>query len=352
MKSFYTVDELTDVSLTITFTLPTFLGLGPSAMTSAILSVTCMDPNGTNLGVVENTITTITAGASVEVTLAGSLFVGTDDTSGNEFSMIQDDGKFIIKIYNNDSDTEDNLLVRKEVSINLENLAVATKADELTEFEAVNIDPEAISGGSTSTVKMKVPCNKIFTMTNKSKANPNPFRLCGYGKDYHPPEDGYTPPQAGPVGSNIVFIKTDVPKIYKLGFMKNMNGIRSTYSPLGPDIPDEAPVTELNTSHCFAYVKNGLGNDITGMFFKLNSDPNSYDYIMRLDSSNVGPLSMDDYVLYYSWTRDEPSSEYASHQQRWVKRYIGNYDKQRLRDVINNNNFNHIVWTITPRSCP
>lgn len=347
MKSFYTVDELTDVSLTITFTLPTFLGLGPSAMTSAILSVTCMHPNGTNLGVVENTITTITAGASVEVTLAGSLFVGTDDTSGNEFSMIQDGGKFIIKIYNNNSGTEDNLLVRKEVPIDLENLAVATDAGTLTVFEAVNIDPEAISGGSTSTVKMKVPCDKIFTMTNKAFQNPvkDPFNVCGYGKNWSYGE-GEPLPGTGPVGSNIVFIETRTTGIYKLGFMKNTNtaGNRA-YVALEPDIPDEAPVTELNTSHCFTNILGGLGNDITGMFFRL--DPASNDYIMRLDSSNVGPLSMDDPVLRYRWLNDNPGTE-SKPRQGVVEVAVGLYEKKILRDVINDDQFNTIVWTITP----
>lgn len=172
MKSFYTVNELGDVTINLSFTLPTFLGLGDEKMTKALVKIDCFNVpvSVTPQHTIEKTVTVSAGdkGKTKNLRIPGidfvySQVVGTLSTSK---SGLQHDGKLEISIYSNSTSGE--LLVGpKPISIDLEEFAVAEEAPE-SGFMGVDLETEGITGDKSASVKIKIPCNKIYNQSFRS----------------------------------------------------------------------------------------------------------------------------------------------------------------------------------------
>ena len=170
MKSFYTVNELGDVTINLSFTLPSFLGLGDKLMTKALVKIDCYKPKPDGGSIIGSVMKSVVVGSSdggqtKTVTIAGTEFKTRALMAAPEKSMIQDNGRFVISIYSNS--TSGKLLATLGKDIVLKNLAVAEEAPA-SGFSAVNLETEGITGDKSASVNIKIPCNKIYNQIFRS----------------------------------------------------------------------------------------------------------------------------------------------------------------------------------------
>ena len=263
MKSFYEVNELDDVTIDLSFVLPTFLGLGDKMMKTAVVVIDCYlnkDDDKTLEGTITREIAVANgdAGSTKDLSIVGTDFKTSSGLFSPAKSMIKDGGKFIIKIYSNKI-SDDTLLATQEQKIDLKNLAVA-EAAPTGNFDGVNLEAGEASDESAK-VMVKIPCNKMYDQDFYKKREDIEYK-------------------------KMIFVNhTDLGNRYHIMF-------------LGTHVNPDKPVSTVGLG---TYYEVAGGNKATVTLFKVGEN----EYIIRVGEYDTETLDMDHNIMTADRHKDE-----------------------------------------------